>query len=61
MNMLTLWSMMVLVGAAVGHGRLASPPSRSSAWKFGFGTPINHNDWVLNCGEYEVSDAMLLV
>lgn len=32
------------------HGRLISPPSRSSMWRFGFSTPENYNDNELFCG-----------
>lgn len=53
--MLKLLIIFVFAGIVRGHGRLARPPSRSSAWQFGFSTPINYNDWQLNCGGYEVS------
>jgi len=33
-----------------GHGRLLEPPSRASAWRFGFNTPKNYNDNQLFCG-----------
>lgn len=35
-----------------GHGRLVEPPSRASAWRFGFDTPHNYNDHELYCGGY---------
>ncbi|CAL4060793.1 unnamed protein product, partial [Meganyctiphanes norvegica] len=35
-----------------GHGRLIQPPSRSSAWRYGFTTPPNYNDHELYCGGY---------
>ncbi|KAK2165850.1 hypothetical protein NP493_1348g00041 [Ridgeia piscesae] len=33
-----------------GHGRLRVPPSRTSMWRDGFGTPANYNDNELFCG-----------
>ncbi|XP_043661582.1 uncharacterized protein LOC122625558 [Drosophila teissieri] len=33
-----------------GHGRLIEPPSRASAWRFGFQTPPDYNDHELYCG-----------
>lgn len=35
-----------------GHGRLIEPPSRASAWRFGFQTPHNYNDHELYCGGF---------
>jgi hypothetical protein len=35
-----------------GHGRLIEPPSRASAWRYGFSTPPNYNDHELYCGGY---------
>jgi Lytic polysaccharide mono-oxygenase, cellulose-degrading len=34
------------------HGRLIEPPSRATAWRFGFKTPENYNDHELFCGGY---------
>jgi hypothetical protein len=39
-----------------GHGRLMEPPSRSTAFRFGFATPHNYNDNQLSCGGYWVVD-----
>lgn len=39
-----------LIDVCHGHGRLIEPPGRSSAWRFGFNTPVNHNDHELFCG-----------
>lgn len=36
-----------------GHGRLIEPPSRSSAWRYGFQTPPNYNDHELYCGGFQ--------
>lgn len=36
----------------LGHGRLIEPPSRASAWRYGFDTPPNYNDHELYCGGY---------
>ncbi|CAH1112436.1 unnamed protein product [Psylliodes chrysocephalus] len=35
-----------------GHGRLIEPPSRASAWRYGFNTPHNYNDHELFCGGF---------
>ncbi|XP_047538540.1 uncharacterized protein LOC125072076 [Vanessa atalanta] len=35
-----------------GHGRLIEPPSRASAWRYGFDTPHNYNDHELYCGGF---------
>ncbi|XP_017776785.1 PREDICTED: uncharacterized protein LOC108562829 [Nicrophorus vespilloides] len=35
-----------------GHGRLIEPPSRASAWRYGFNTPHNFNDHELYCGGF---------
>merc|ERR1712121_518255 len=50
----------IFVGALVcavfsgvsGHGRLAQPPARSSAWRYGFKTPVNYDDTQLWCGGF---------
>ena len=34
------------------HARLIEPPSRTSAWRFGFGTPSMYNDHETNCGGF---------
>lgn len=36
--------------ACHGHGRLIEPPSRSTAFRYGFPTPENYNDHELYCG-----------
>jgi Lytic polysaccharide mono-oxygenase, cellulose-degrading len=41
-----------LVDQTNGHGRLIEPPSRASAWRYGFSTPPNYNDHELYCGGY---------
>lgn len=35
-----------------GHGRLIDPPARSTAWRYGFPTPVNWNDNELFCGGF---------
>ena len=35
------------------HGRLIEPPSRTSAWRFGFDTPTYYNDSETNCGGFQ--------
>lgn len=47
----------VITFTAIGvqsHGRMNEPPGRSTAWKFGFDTPINYNDHELFCGGFDV-------
>lgn len=39
-----------LLSVVLGHGRLVEPAGRSSAWRFGFPTPVNHDDDGMNCG-----------
>lgn len=34
------------------HARLIDPPARTTAWRFGFGTPANYNDHETNCGGF---------
>ena len=47
--------LIVSLGAVVrGHGMLFDPPSRNSAWRFGFSTPVQWTDNELNCGGREV-------
>ncbi|XP_042869960.1 uncharacterized protein LOC122251840 [Penaeus japonicus] len=41
---------LVLLARVEGHGRMHYPAGRSTAWRHGFGTPINYNDDELNCG-----------
>ncbi|GAB0099247.1 uncharacterized protein DMENIID0001_150970 [Sergentomyia squamirostris] len=41
-----------LVTVAIGHGRMIEPPSRASAWRYGFNTPPNYNDHELFCGGF---------
>uniref|UniRef100_A0A1A9W887 Chitin-binding type-4 domain-containing protein n=1 Tax=Glossina brevipalpis TaxID=37001 RepID=A0A1A9W887_9MUSC len=36
----------------LGHGRLIEPPSRASAWRYGFNTPPDYNDHELYCGGF---------
>ncbi|KAM3963926.1 uncharacterized protein ACR2FA_001959 [Aphomia sociella] len=42
----------VLWTCVSGHGRLIEPPSRASAWRYGFDTPHNYNDHELYCGGF---------
>ncbi|XP_005106400.3 uncharacterized protein LOC101846453 [Aplysia californica] len=41
---------LLLPALTSGHGRLLEPPSRQSAWRAGFKTPINYDDHALYCG-----------
>ena len=40
------------IGQVSSHGRFIEPPSRTSAWRFGFGTPSFYNDHETNCGGF---------
>jgi len=44
-----------LISSAFGHGYLVQPPSRSTAWRYGYSTPPNYNDMELYCGGFAVS------
>ncbi|XP_072934233.1 uncharacterized protein [Epargyreus clarus] len=44
--------LVVLWDGVNGHGRLIEPPSRASAWRYGFDTPHNYNDHELYCGGF---------
>ncbi|CAD7092479.1 unnamed protein product [Hermetia illucens] len=46
-----VWSF-VLISTCNGHGRLIEPPSRASAWRYGFPTPPDYNDHELYCGGF---------
>jgi len=37
-----------------GHGRLIDPPARSTAWRYGYDTPVNYDDHQLYCGGKQV-------
>uniref|UniRef100_T1JLX3 Chitin-binding type-4 domain-containing protein n=1 Tax=Strigamia maritima TaxID=126957 RepID=T1JLX3_STRMM len=52
MKILTLLTFACVVITVNSHGRLRNPPSRSSAWRDGFNTPINHDDNELFCGGF---------
>ncbi|XP_064292492.1 uncharacterized protein LOC128675686 isoform X2 [Plodia interpunctella] len=41
-----------VVACVLGHGRVLQPPSRASAWRFGFPTAPNYDDDGLNCGGF---------
>lgn len=53
------WQFVLMIGVLLhaidvcnGHGRLIEPPSRSSAFRYGFQTPPNYNDHELYCGGF---------
>jgi hypothetical protein len=50
--LITVLSLLSQLPQANGHGRLIEPPSRSSAWRYGFNTPVNYNDHELFCGGF---------
>ncbi|CAL4241686.1 unnamed protein product [Meganyctiphanes norvegica] len=41
-----------LASLVKGHGRLIEPPSRASAWRYGFQTPIDYQDNEGFCGGF---------
>ncbi|KAF2367415.1 Cellulose/chitin-binding protein N-terminal [Trinorchestia longiramus] len=41
-----------LTGTAYGHGFLAEPPGRASAWRYGFNTPVDYDDNECFCGGF---------
>ena len=50
-----------LVAIAYGHGRLISPPGRSTMWRYGYKTPPNYNDNQMYCGGFYVSSFSTIV
>jgi len=40
------------IQSCTGHGRLIEPPSRATAWRYGFNTPPDYNDHELYCGGF---------
>ena len=56
-TMMTIWSRLfcfsLSAAQVLGHARLIEPPSRTSAWRFGFDTPEMYNDHETNCGGFE--------
>lgn len=50
------WLLLILICTLCtncnGHGRLIEPPSRASAWRYGFPTPPDYNDHELYCGGF---------
>ncbi|GBP08956.1 hypothetical protein EVAR_78322_1 [Eumeta japonica] len=48
----SLVTLSLVVGSARAHGRVLAPPSRASAWRFGFPTNPNYDDDGLNCGGF---------
>ncbi|RWS25011.1 uncharacterized protein B4U80_11510, partial [Leptotrombidium deliense] len=49
-----IFCLCAIIELVFSHGRLIDPPSRSTAWRYGFGTPPNYNDHELFCGGYAV-------
>ena len=46
--------MALFIGNVNGHAILGLPPARSSAWRFGYNTPVNTNDYGIYCGGLQV-------
>ncbi|XP_076439056.1 uncharacterized protein LOC143277958 [Babylonia areolata] len=47
--LLALWGACCMPGAE-GHGRMLLPPSRPTAWRLGFDSPVNYDDNQQYCG-----------
>lgn len=47
-----IFLVIVQIPESDAHGRLIEPPSRASAWRYGFNTPPNYNDHELFCGGF---------
>lgn len=54
MKLLSLTLLLFYVEVCYGHGRLISPPGRSTMWRYGYNTPVNTNDNQLSCGGFGV-------
>ncbi|XP_013418916.1 uncharacterized protein LOC106179736 [Lingula anatina] len=50
LNVIYVLVVIVIVQEVKGHGRMADPPARNSAWRYGFNTPPNYSDNGLYCG-----------
>ncbi|KAL8595509.1 hypothetical protein ACOMHN_000718 [Nucella lapillus] len=49
-ELLALWCAWCLPGGVRGHGRMLLPPSRPTAWRLGFDSPVNYDDNQQYCG-----------
>ncbi|CAG2226629.1 unnamed protein product [Mytilus edulis] len=47
-----IFTLATLIAAVYGHGRLISPPGRSTMWRYGYNTPKNYNDNQMSCGGF---------
>ncbi|KAL0822054.1 hypothetical protein ABMA28_005423 [Loxostege sticticalis] len=50
-----MWVLLLALAAmdqACGHGRVLQPPSRASAWRYGFPTEPDYDDDGVNCGGF---------
>ena len=52
MSLLLSCLLFCFIREVVCHARLTEPPARTTAWRFGFGTPANYNDHETNCGGF---------
>lgn len=43
-----------LFHGSIQHGRLIDPPARSTAWRYGYDTPVDYDDNQLYCGGLQV-------
>lgn len=46
--------MSVYVQSSHQHGRVIDPPARSTAWRYGYDTPVDYDDNQLYCGGLQV-------
>ena len=51
---LTLLLLLSFLRPSTSHGRLIQPPARSSAWRYGYDTPVDYDDNQLYCGGLQV-------
>ncbi|CAG2226630.1 unnamed protein product [Mytilus edulis] len=50
--LLQITVLVAFIASVLGHGRLISPPGRSTMWRYGYNTPKNYNDNQLYCGGF---------
>ena len=60
MKLVSLTLLLFYVEVCYGHGRLISPPGRSTMWRYGYNTPVNTNDNQLSCGGFGVGLSLSL-
>ncbi|XP_063399680.1 uncharacterized protein LOC134684322 [Mytilus trossulus] len=56
--LLQITVLVAIIASVFGHGRLVSPPGRSTMWRYGYKTPKNYNDNQLYCGGFNTQWAV---